>query len=448
MDFFIISVSHHQTPVAVREKFIGLKEAEHHLYGRHAESGVLKESLVLSTCNRLEIMAVCRELEAGRAAVFESMAQVSGLAADDIRPYAHLYTGLGAARHLFRVAASLDSLVLGESQILGQVKDAFRQALGHRRAGAIITKMMHRAFRTAKRVRSETNLAGGTVSVAGAAVALAKTLRDGDLGKSRALVLGAGSMASLAAAHLKKRAPADLVIMNRTMAKAEILAAKHGLKARPWEELDQAIMETDLIIAATAAQKPVLTSSRLESIMAIRGSRRPLIIIDIGVPRNAAHDLKFLGNMVLRNIDDLNEVVWENQAARTEAAERAEEIIEEETAKFGQWLKSLASQPTVAALTLKAERIRRLELEKTLNQNNFNPKQRAALEAMTGALVRRLLHDPLVFIKNTAKGNGEWECSDREVDCGRTGAGCRAKPHCLNYLKRAFNIVDGDKGQS
>ena len=432
MDFFVIGVSHHQTPVEVREKFASLSEAERHLYDHQGKSGPLIESLVLSTCNRLEILAVADRLEEGRRAVLESMASVSGLTPEQIRPYAHEYVGLAAAGYLFKVAASLDSLVLGEPQILGQVKDAFRQSLDYHRAGRVITKLMHRCFRAAKRVRSETSLAGGTVSVASAAVSLARSLRGGDLHNASVLLLGAGPMASLAAAHLKKRTPADLVIMNRSLAKAEILAAKHGIRYRPWDEFNPAVLEADLIIAATGAQSPILTLEGLEKIMALRGASKPLTIIDIGVPRNAGHDLKRLSNVILRNIDDLNEVVWENKVSRQEAADNAEAIINEEVEKFGQWLKSLASQPTVAALTIKAETIRRHELRRTLNQHDFSPDQQAALEAMTSALVRRLLHDPLTFIKQSGDASETLDC--------RSGNDCRPKERCLRSIHRAFNI--------
>ncbi len=436
MNIFIIGLSHHQAPVAVREKFSGREGLERHLYDHQAESGALTESLVLSTCNRLEILAVANRFEEGRRAVLASLAEVSGLPVEEFRPYLHEYVGLEAARHLFRVAGSLDSLVLGEPQILGQVKEAFRQALDRRQAGTLINKLMHKTFRAAKRVRSETTLAGGAVSVAGAAVALARSLKGGQLYDQSVLLLGAGPMAALAAAHLKKRSPADLVIMNRSRAKAEILACKHEARCRPWEELAPAILEADLIIAATGAQSPILTLENMEKIMALRS--RPLTVIDIGVPRNASHDLKHLDRVILRNIDDLNEVVWESRAARLEAAKQAEAIIEEEVAKFGRWLNSLASRPTVAALTRKAERIRRLELTRTMSQHDFSPEQAASLEAMTSALVRRLLHDPLAFIKNTKPARGR--CSGSAGGCSGPADGCAPPERCLDSIRQAFNL--------
>ncbi|MDL2260447.1 glutamyl-tRNA reductase [Deltaproteobacteria bacterium OttesenSCG-928-K17] len=437
MHFFITGVSHHQAPVAVREKFAGRDDIEQRLYERQGGDGPIRESLVLSTCNRLEIVAVTNRLDQGREALLDLLAEVSGLPQAEFSPYLHEFIDLDAARYLFRVAASLDSLVLGEPQILGQVKDAFRSSLDHNKSGLVLTKLMHRSFRAAKRVRSETSLAGGVVSVASAAVSLAKMLNGGSLSGRAALILGAGPMADLAAANLQKRTPAGLTIMSRTRARADELAQRHLGQSRPWTELEAALAESDLVIAATGADHPILTYELMARVTALRTA--PLTIIDIGVPRNAAHDVKLLDKVVLRNIDDLNEVVWQGRQARQEAADTAELIIAEEVEKFSQWLKGLRNQPTAAALTRKAEHIRRLELSRTMSQHSFSPEQAAGLEAMTAALVRRLLHDPLAYIKANSIDD---QCpSAAEGACGRNaGQGCRAGRHCLNSIRQAFKI--------
>lgn len=401
MEFLLIGVSHHQTPVAAREKFASL-DLDTLWQGASPRGGLICESLILSTCNRLEILAVSARSDEARQEILHGLSAVSGLPNKDFLPYIHEYRNLDAARHLFRVASGLDSLVLGEPQILGQVKEAFRQSLKQGRAGTLINKLMHKCFRAAKRARSETRLAGGAISVAGAAVSLAKALCNGNLDGHRALILGAGPMASLAAANLCRRSQARVCVMNRSLDKARILAAKHAAQARPWDELPQAAREADIIIAATGAASPVLTLENLGPALAGRGGE-PLRIIDIGVPRNAAHDLKKLDNVILRNIDDLNEVVWESRAARQDAAAQAETIVEEELEKFGHWLHGQSNWPTLAALTRKAEGIRRLELRRTFARHDFDDEQKAALEAMTGALVRRLLHDPLAYIKESGE---------------------------------------------
>jgi len=424
MDFFIIGVSHHRTPVSLREKLPPPEILEAALQTLQDQNADLAESLILSTCNRLEVLAVSGQPEAAAEAATEALARAAGLSLAELNPCLHRYFGLKAVRHIFRVSASLDSQVLGEPQILGQVKAAFRESVHRGRAGAFLHKLMHRAFRTAKRVRGETRLADGAVSVAGAAVALARSLWERDLAQAGIVILGAGPMAALAANNLKKRAAADLTVLSRTLARAEGLAAKSGATVRPWSELTAALARADLVIAATAAREPVLTAENLRPVLAGR-PERPLFIIDIGVPRNAAHDVKRLKNVVLRNIDDLNETVWENRLNRAEEASAAETVVKEEVDKFGRWLARQAHQPTLAALTRKAETIRRLELKKTLSQLDFDSDQRAALEVMTAALVRRLLHDPLVFIKNSSPA----------------GEGCpESRRGCVLSIRRAFNL--------
>jgi glutamyl-tRNA reductase len=244
MNFFVVGVSHHQAPVAVREKLAAAETADR-LYGLWERGGDLSESLLLSTCNRLEFLAVSDRPELARQAVLDELAVVSGCPLAHLTPHLHEYAGLEAARHLFRVAASLDSLVLGEPQILGQVKTAFREALKRRRAGALINKLMHRSFRAAKRVRSETSLAGGPVSVAGAATRLALTLKGGDLSETAVLILGAGPTAVLALDNLRKKSPAALTILNRTRAKAEFIAQKYKISSLDWAELKPALAWAD-----------------------------------------------------------------------------------------------------------------------------------------------------------------------------------------------------------
>ena len=425
MDYFIIGISHHLAPVAVRERFAGVTLADQALV-RLSEQGIMKESLVISTCNRWELVAVTDQPVEWRQRILEALGEVSGLAVADFQACIYEYENLSAVRHLFRVGGSLDSLVLGEPQILGQVKDAYRQSHEQHRSGTFLNKLMHKCFQAAKRVRSETSLTGGSVSVAGAAVALARSIEGGNLTDKNVLILGAGPMAALAVAHMGKRNPASMTLANRTRSKAMAIGAEHGACIIGWEEVDESLLQADLVICAVKAPEPILTMERLNPILAKRPKCSPLAIIDIGVPRNAAHELKHHPRVNLKNIDDLNEVVWENQAARSEAARRAEDIIDEEVAKFGNWLDSQASQPTVAALARKAENIRRLELDRTLGQHQFSPEQVVSLEAMTGAIVRRLLHDPLAYVKNSLLENtlGASQCREANLD----------------YLQRAFNL--------
>ncbi|MGL4208840.1 MAG: glutamyl-tRNA reductase [Candidatus Adiutrix sp.] len=398
MEFFVIGVSHHQTPVALREKFACIQSNEPRLHQHCSASGVLKELLILSTCNRLEIIGVSPEPAKAHQTIIKALLDITQLSLADLTPLIYEFYGSKAARHLFRVSASLDSLILGEAQILGQVKEAFRQSLRLRSAGPIINKLMHKSFQAAKRVRTETCLAGGAVSVASAAVSLAKTLKGGNLNGAKTLILGAGPMASLAARHLIKR-NAQVTIMSRTPEKADYLAHKHQITAAPWGQLSKILIKADIVIAATGAKAPILNLNNVSESVHERAPKS-LLIIDIGVPRNVSHDLKRLEAITLRNIDDLNEVVWDSRLSRQNAATKAELIIDEELLKFTHWLKIFNQRPTVTALTKKAEKIRRLELKRTFNQHHFSQEQQKALESMTAAMVRRLLHDPLVFIKN------------------------------------------------
>ncbi len=422
---FVAGVSHHRAPVEVREKLAGLTEA--YFYNCTEGNPLFTEVLVLSTCNRLEVLVATTDIEAASLALTQHLATAAGTTVEAWQGYLHAYSGSDAARHFFRVASGLDSLVLGEPQILGQLKAAFRQALELGRIGTLINKLMHKSFRAAKRVRTETCLAEGAVSVAGAAISLAKQLGGGDLKGSKTLVLGAGPMAALALCNLKKRTNTQLFIANRTLAKAQFIACKQQAEAVPWEDLSQALSEADLIIAALGVPKPFLTAEILAPIMAER-PLRPLTIIDIGVPRNAAHDVKLLPTIQLKNIDDLNEVVWAGRAARKEASSWAESIIDEELYKFALWLKEQDARPTVTALTQKAELIRQRELTRTLGQHDFTPAQTDALELMTSALVRRLLHDPLLFIKNAS----------RQENMGKTEA--TTNPHNENFCPNAIGL--------
>lgn len=436
MEFCVTGASHHRAPVKLREKFVSLPEPASRLYQQLRQSPLVTEAMVLSTCNRLEIITVSPSAE-GRRAGLEALAAVSGLSPAALEPHLHCHQDLQAARYLFRVASSLDSLVLGEAQILGQVKDAFRQALAEKMVGDFLSRLLHRTFRAAKRVRSETTVAGGSISVASAAVALARQLAGGDLSGRRAVILGAGPMGRLAAAHLRVRELAELIIMNRSWEKARLVSAELGLSAWPWEQLPEALAEADLVIAATAAAQPIITADLLASALARRRGRR-LIIIDIGVPRNVSDELRAEPALLLCNIDDLNTVLEDNWRARGQAAALAEDIIDEELDKLRHWLRAQSCQPLLAALGLKAEALRKMELEKTLHLHHFEPEQKAALEAMSSALVRRLLHDPLHFIRQIAEG-GE----DAGGPCGRpreTRCSSCQPEQCLELLRQAFQL--------
>ncbi|MDR1577662.1 MAG: glutamyl-tRNA reductase [Deltaproteobacteria bacterium] len=393
MEIFVYGAGHGRTPVAVRERLALVDLGGSRLYGFFA-ANILSEALILSTCNRLEIVGVAPDSQKAKAALLADIAEQSGSPAAELDKLFHFYQDSEAARYLFRVTAGLDSQVLGEPQILGQVKESFRQALKNRSVGPVVGKLFHKSFRAAKRARSETDLALGAVSVAAVAVEIAEELR-GTLAGQSVLILGAGEMAGLAAAHLEGRALKELVIVNRTAATAALLATKWRARSRPWSELGAAIQECDVVFSAVGGAEPILTKEFLAPLV-----NRPLGLFDLGVPRNIEASSEELPGVMVRNIDQIADLVKAHQLARQNEVNRVEAIIDEELGKFNQWLAGLAARPTIKDLTRLAEQARLMELEKTLSRHSFNEEQSQAVEAMGRALIRRVLHNPLSFAKS------------------------------------------------
>jgi glutamyl-tRNA reductase len=358
--------------------------------------GIIKEGLMLSTCNRLEIVAVAEAAGPAGEAIRGLLARAAGLEPAEIARSLHELAGLDAVEHLFRVASGLDSQVLGEAQILGQVKSADRQAVQFRTVGPVISKLFHKSFQTAKRVRSETGLAEGSVSTASAAVETAQAVR-GSLEGLAAVVLGAGEMAQAAVARLKARGVGDLAVASRSPDRAAALAQKCGGRAIVLEDLPQALRKADLLVTAAAAAGPVLETGELAALG--RKAPRPLVVLDLGLPRNVPAEAAGLPGVVLRNVDDFDSLAGQGRALRLQEAGRAEEVIREEVAKFEQWLASLSTSPTIKDLIRQAEAARAMEVDRTIAKSGFSAEQAEALEAMSRALVRRLLHNPLSFIK-------------------------------------------------
>jgi glutamyl-tRNA reductase len=371
--------------------------------------GIVSEGLVISTCNRVEIVALGAEAEYLGRELMAFMAQASGLEESELRPHTHFYANLEAVEYLFRVAAGLESQVLGEPQILGQVKEAFRTATQYRTVGPVVSKLFHKSFKTAKRIRSETELAAGSVSMASAAANMASELLVGLEGK-RAVIIGSGEMAALVATHLKARGVGSIVICARSLDRARMLANKVGGQAATIDKLGDSLAGADLLVTAVAALVPVVTSemvSRLDS--------PNLVVLDLGVPRNVEEAVGEIGGITLNNVDQLTAVVNNNQHSRLREAEMAVGIVKEEVAKFSQWLSALATSPTVKDLIKLAEEARVLEMERTMAKNIFSPEQKDALDLMSRALVRRILHNPLTF----AKGCHRHGRSDYRLDIFR-----------------------------
>jgi glutamyl-tRNA reductase len=397
MRLYAVGVSHRTAPVELRECLdfarLGVDRALHAL----AERGFGRELVVLSTCNRAEIYAVT-SADAPDGIFGRFMSDYHGVPYDAVSPHLFMYRGADAARHLFRVAAGLDSLVVGEPQILGQVKEAFATANDLKHTGALTNRLFHSAFSVGKRVRTETRLGEGAVSVSYAAISLAHKI-FGDLKGLSVLILGAGEMAKLTGVHLQAQEVKQLTIASRTLAAAEALAQHLNGRAVAWASLPGTLASADIVISATGATEPVLTRGRIEEVMRHRRSR-PLFIIDIAVPRDVEPSAGDLDQVFLYNIDDLQSIVKENLSRRAGELERAEAIVAEEVERFSAWMQSREIIPTVVALRQRFEAIRQAELERLEPKlSGLPPEARARVDEITHLIVEKLLVTPTEQLK-------------------------------------------------
>ncbi|HMB81028.1 MAG TPA: glutamyl-tRNA reductase [Vicinamibacterales bacterium] len=399
MQILLVGISHRTAPVELRERIDfqarGVADALRALAGR----GSAREAVVVSTCNRAELYVACDEAAAARQDLVRFLSDFNGVAAGEIAPHVYDVADLDVARHLFRVAAGLDSLVMGEPQILGQVKDAHTIATDAHTSGPVLNRLFHSSFAVGKRVRTETGLGSGAVSVSYAAVALARKI-FGDLTGRSVAVIGAGEMGKLTALHMKSHALSRITIVSRTMAHAARTAeAIGGASAAPWEELDAVLGASDIVITATGAAAPILTKAHIESVMRPRRNR-PLFIIDIAMPRDVEAAAGEIEQVFLYNIDDLQATVRENLARRASEVARAETIVNEEVEKFGGWFRSRGAIPTVVALRERFEAIRRAELERLdFKLSSLPPEARARVDEITHLIVEKLLLTPTEQLK-------------------------------------------------
>jgi glutamyl-tRNA reductase len=356
------------------------------------------EAVIVSTCNRVEIYTEGDSDTQVRDEVAAFVSEFHGVSREQLDSHLYARSDADAARHLFRVASGLDSLVVGEPQILGQVKVAYELAAERQTTGGSLNRLFHAAFAAAKRVRTETGLAEGAVSVSYAAISLAKKI-FGRLEGLHVLILGAGEMAELTATHLKGQNVKSLVVASRTFANAEALAHEVGGHAVPWTDMSGALAGADIVVTATGASEPVLTGERIEGVMKHR-THRPLFIIDIAVPRDVEASAGDLEQVFLYNIDDLKQIVNENLARRTAELQSAENIVSEEVGKFATWLRSRTAVPTVVALRQRFEHIRQSELKRLEPKlAMLPPEARARVDEITRLIVEKLLLAPTEQLK-------------------------------------------------
>ena len=363
-----------------------------------SEESQLNEVLILSTCNRVEILAVGKgnveEL------VIDAWARARGHSASELTPYVYVHKDEAAIEHLFTVASSLDSMVLGEPQILGQLKDAYRKATQAGTTRIIINRLLHKSFSVAKRVRTETGIAASAVSISYAAVELAKRI-FGDMGQHQAMLIGAGEMAELAATHLIQAGIRTVEVTNRTYERAKELATQFHGEAIPFDQMIERLVDVDIVISSTGSPEAIIRARDIRNVLK-RRKYRPMFFIDIAVPRDIDPDVNNLDSVYLYDIDDLKEVVEENLAHRRVEAAKAEAIVQEEVRAFNAWLDSLALQPTIVDLLQHFENHAQEELARTLKRlGPVSDETRDALETMLKSLVRKLSHEPIAFLKET-----------------------------------------------
>jgi glutamyl-tRNA reductase len=399
MHLLLVGISHRTAPVELRERVDfsarGVPEALRAL----AKRGSTREAAIVSTCNRAELYAACDDPALTRADLEQFIGEFNGVGAPEITPHVYQVGDVDAAKHLFRVAAGLDSLVVGEPQILGQVKDAHAAASEAQTVGPVLNRLFHASFAVGKRVRTETGLGAGAVSVSFAAVALARKIFGALEGRS-VLVIGAGEMGKLTALHMKSQGVQHVTIVSRTMAHAARTAeAIGGASAAPWDDMDSALGSCDIVITATGAAAPILTKARVETVMRPRRNR-PLFIIDIAVPRDVEAAAGEIEQVFLYNVDDLQATVRENLARRASEVDRAEAIVGEEVDKFAHWLRSRGAIPTVVALRQRFEAIRRAELDRlNFKLSTLPPDARARVDEITHLIVEKLLLTPTEQLK-------------------------------------------------
>jgi glutamyl-tRNA reductase len=398
MELLVIGLNHKTAPIEVRER-LAFQEGEIEKALSQAKSlSSLKEGMILSTCNRVEIYAAAREAEKAILDLKNFLSQYHDLSLKEFEGNLYSFIGEEAVKHIFRVASSLDSMVVGEPQILGQIKSAYDLAAESKASGLILHRLLHRAFHVAKRVRTETKIGNSAVSVSFVAVELAKKI-FGILEKKSVLLIGAGEMCELAARHLVSGGIEKVLVTNRTFERAVALAQEFKGEPIPFEEMVQGLKRVDIVISATDSPQYLLRHEQVAKVIKDR-KQKPIFFIDIADPRDIEPKVGDIENVYLYNIDDLQKVANENIKDREKEAQKAEAIVQDEVVKFVHWYQSLEVTPTIVALRKKFEEIRSKELEKMFSlYPHLSENERQSLEALTSAIINKILHDPLTRLK-------------------------------------------------
>ncbi|MGD1913583.1 MAG: glutamyl-tRNA reductase [Rivularia sp. (in: cyanobacteria)] len=421
MHIAVVGLSHKTAPVEVREKLSIPEPQTEGAIASLLSYPSIEEETILSTCNRLEIYIVTQESEQGIREVTQFLSEHSKLPIASLRPHLFILLHQDAVMHLMRVSAGLDSLVLGEGQILAQVKTTHKIGQQYKGIKTVLNRLFKQAITAGKRVRSETSIGTGAVSISSAAVELAQ-MKVQNLAAVRVAIVGAGKMSRLLVQHLISKGAGEICILNRSIARAEELAKQFNncaIQTHPLEKMMSVINESDLVFTSTSATKPILERSKLELVLE---PSRSLLLFDISVPRNVHSDVNELENVEAFNVDDLKAVVAQNQESRRKMAQEAEGILEQEVEAFDIWWRSLETVSTISSLRNKIETIREQELEKALSRlgSEFGDKQQEVIEALSRGIVNKILHDPMVQLR-----------AQQDVETRR---------HCMQILQKLFNL--------
>lgn len=411
MNILLIGLNHKTAPVEVRERVAfdsnTLRSALTHFDATHTQAHLdnIKEGVILSTCNRMEVYALVNDPQVATASIIHFLSVTCDVPEKDLNRYFYIYDDETAIRHLMRVAGGLDSLVLGEPQILGQITDAYEAALAQQAAGTVLSALFRAAIHAGKRARTETAISVNPASISSVAATLATNLL-GDLTNRQILLVGAGEMGAIAARSLLNRGVSTIIVANRTFNNAVQLAKAWDGKAITFQQLPQAMAEVDIIITSTGAPHTILNRELLQPVMASRPDR-PLCLIDIAVPRDVDPNVLELPNIYLYDIDDLQHQADDNVRSREAQIPQVETIVDEEVLHYLDWLASLDVVATITDLRQQATLLRQNELERLFNRLDLDEREQELIATMSHRLINKILHLPTLRLKQeAANGNG------------------------------------------
>ena len=398
-EIVLIGLNHKTAPVEVRECLTFSGDDTASALDTLKQTTDINEVMLFSTCNRIELLMTTEERHHAVQIAKQFLADYKNVPQQDFETSLYVHAGDDAVRHIFRVACSLDSMMVGEPQILGQIKSAYRLAAGKKSTGVILNRLLHKAFFVAKRVRSETGIGDHAVSISYAAIELGRKI-FGSMEQKQVLLLGAGEMAELAVEHLMQQHVRDIFVANRTFERGVELAQRFNGHAIRFEEIADFLQRVDIIISSTGSPDIIITADDVKAVRR-RRRNRPLFFIDIAVPRDIDPKINHMDNAYVYDIDDLEGIIEDNIEDRNREAVKGERIVDEAVIHFQKWYESLDIVPTIVALREKFDTIANTELRRTLNSmENLSKENRAALIRMKDALVNKILHDPTQSLKS------------------------------------------------